>query len=135
MIRTCEKGFSLLEVLVAVAIIAIAFTGVLKLYSQSVSVNMAANFYAKAPLLAQQILGEWETGMECRGEPFSLSETFDGYKGFTFEIREEDRGELLAPEKNTGAAPRLVQLYCTIFYNGGGLQYSTTALRLAAPWE
>ena len=54
------NGFSLLEVLVALAIIAIAFTSVVKLQGQSILMGRGVQFYNVVPLLAQQKLADIE---------------------------------------------------------------------------
>jgi prepilin-type N-terminal cleavage/methylation domain-containing protein len=50
-------GFTLLEVMVAMSIIAIALTAVLGSQSQSVSLASEAKFNTTAPLLAQSKIG------------------------------------------------------------------------------
>jgi len=51
-------GFTLLEVMVAVAIVAIALSAVYKLYSQAFAMNQSARFYTTATLLAETKLAE-----------------------------------------------------------------------------
>lgn len=48
-----NSGFTLLEVMLAMSIIAIALTAVLHMQSQSLSLASEARFYTTAPLLAQ----------------------------------------------------------------------------------
>lgn len=54
------SGFTLLEVLVAMSIIAIVLLAVYRLHSQTLMMNYSARFYTTAPLLAQQKLSELE---------------------------------------------------------------------------
>ncbi|MEJ2637986.1 MAG: prepilin-type N-terminal cleavage/methylation domain-containing protein [Desulfosarcinaceae bacterium] len=56
-----RSGFTLLEVMVSVAIVAIAFSAVYKLYSQAFAMNQSATFYTTATLLAQTKLAELST--------------------------------------------------------------------------
>ncbi len=56
-----RRGFTLLEVMVAVAIVAIALSAVYKLYSQAFSMNQSARFYTTATLLAETKLAELAT--------------------------------------------------------------------------
>jgi len=58
--RKQEAAFTLLEVMVAVAIIAISFAALLASQSQSLSVAALARFQAVASLLAKQKLAELE---------------------------------------------------------------------------
>jgi general secretion pathway protein I len=131
LIKACNKGFTLLEILVAVAIIAIAFTGILKLYSQSVAMAIRSNFYAKAPLLAEKIIAEWEAGMMAQGTPFTIESPLEEFKGYDFEIQEQalDPGELLSENAKDGQA-ELVELTCTVSYNNGEFTYKTKTLKL-----
>jgi len=54
------NGFTLLEVMVAMSIIAIVLLAVYRLHSQTIMMNYSARFYTTAPLLAQQKLAEME---------------------------------------------------------------------------
>ena len=55
--RSC-RGFTLLEIMVAVAIMAIVLVSVYKLHAQTISMNGSARFYTTAPLLAQRTVAE-----------------------------------------------------------------------------
>jgi len=55
-------GFTLVEVLVAMAILSIALVAVFQLQSQSVSMSAEARFATSASLLAQSKMTEIETG-------------------------------------------------------------------------
>ncbi|MCW5198190.1 prepilin-type N-terminal cleavage/methylation domain-containing protein [Desulfobulbus sp. F4] len=59
---TRETAFTLLEVMVAVAVIAMSFTALLASQSRSLSVAALARFEAVASLLAKQKLAELEAG-------------------------------------------------------------------------
>jgi general secretion pathway protein I len=52
------SGFTLLEVMVAISIIAIALMAVYKLYAQTLSMNESLMFNTHAPLLAQKKMAE-----------------------------------------------------------------------------
>jgi general secretion pathway protein I len=52
------SGFTLLEVMVAISIIAIALMAVYKLYAQTLSMNQSLMFNTQAPLLAQKKMAE-----------------------------------------------------------------------------
>jgi general secretion pathway protein I len=53
-----RHGFTLLEIMVAVAIVAIALSAVYKLYSQAFAMNQSSRFYNTAILLAETKLAE-----------------------------------------------------------------------------
>ncbi len=77
-----QGGFTLLEVMVAVAIIAIALTALLGSHSQSVSLAGEAKFYTTASLLAQRKMAELELAdfddLVSYGGDFG--EEFPGYR-------------------------------------------------------
>jgi general secretion pathway protein I len=82
-------GFTLLEVMVAMAIIAIALTAVLGSQSQSVSLASEAKFNTTAPLLAQSKIAEIEVAEQSglAGDSGDFGEDFPGY---TWELSVED---------------------------------------------
>ncbi len=53
-----RRGFTLLEVLVALSVIAIVLVGALRLQGQSVTMNEITRFYSTAPFLAQDKMAE-----------------------------------------------------------------------------
>ena len=71
-----DFGFTLLEIMVAVSIIAIVLVSVYKLHAQTISMNYITRFYATAPLLAQSKMAELEiTPLDELAEG---AEDFDG---------------------------------------------------------
>ena len=61
-----DAGFTLLEVMVALAIVAIALVALLGLSSRTLTVNDRVQHITRATLLAQQRLAEIETGVPLR---------------------------------------------------------------------
>ena len=59
--RVKNAGFTLLEVMVAMSILAIALVAVLQLQSQSISMSTAARFTTTASFLAQSKMADIET--------------------------------------------------------------------------
>ena len=119
-----SKGFTLLEVCVAVFIIAIVLLAVYRLQSQTLLMNYSARFYTTAPLLAQIKLAEIDVnGLEdITGESGDFGQESPGY---TWEIS-TDEVDLEALEKTTDALKR-VDL--KILLNGGELEYSLQTYR------
>lgn len=58
--RYPQTGFTLMEVMVALAILAIALTSIYRLHSQTLTMSYQARFYNQAPLLAEAKLSEME---------------------------------------------------------------------------
>ena len=55
-----QSGFTLLEVMAALSILAIVLVSVYRLHAQTVSMNSEVRFYATAPMLAQLKMAEVE---------------------------------------------------------------------------
>jgi general secretion pathway protein I len=74
-------GFTLLEVMVSVAIISIVLVSVYRLHSQSLTMNTEARFYTQAPMLAQSKLAEMGTGKDAEfiNDSGEFGENFPGY--------------------------------------------------------
>ena len=84
-----DSGFTLLEIMVAVSIIAIVLVSVYKMQAQTISMNHAARFDATAPLLARQKLAEVE--IENPGEQTDDSGDFgDEFPGYRWNVVIED---------------------------------------------
>ena len=109
-----SSGFTLLEVMVAMAIIAIALTAVLGSQSQSVSLAGEAKFNTTAPFLAQSKISELEVADpgELTDDSGDFGEDFPGYTWkTTVQNISFDR-----PEK---AAERLRQIDLTVSWGAG----------------
>lgn len=59
--RDQKRGFTLLEVMVALSIIAIVLVSVYRMHAQTVSMNNEVRFYATAPMLAEIKMAEIES--------------------------------------------------------------------------
>ena len=84
-----NKGFSLLEVMIAVALIAIALTTLLGSQSQSVSFANSAKFETMAALLAQSKMSEitLQSADDLTGDSGDFG---DDYRGYAWESRVTD---------------------------------------------
>lgn len=82
MIRNQECGFILLEVMVSIAIIAIALTAVLSSQSQSLSLAGEARFNTTSALLAQNKMAEIEAEKpeEMTSDSGDFGEDFPNYR-------------------------------------------------------
>ncbi len=83
-----KDGFTLLEVMIAISLLAIALTTLFGSQSQSVSLGGTVKFNTQAPLLAQLKLAEISTSAE---NPSSDSGDFgDQFPGYQWRIEAED---------------------------------------------
>jgi general secretion pathway protein I len=115
--KTESFGFTLLEVMVAMAIIAIALTAVLGSQSQGVSLASEAKFNTTAPLLAQSKIAEIEVAeaVDLSGGSGDFGEDFPGY---TWEFSVED----IVFEKPENVSDLLKQIDLKVSW-GDGEQY------------
>ncbi len=76
-----SSGFTLLEIMVAIAIIAIVLVSVYRMQSQTILMNMAAQFETLAPILAQDKMAEFETKTvsELTDDSGDFNNDFPGY--------------------------------------------------------
>jgi general secretion pathway protein I len=81
-------GFTLLEVIVAMAIMATVLVSVYRLYSQSLSMTMVSRFYIQAPQLAQQKLAELETA-SFKNTVQDSGDFGENFPGYTWQVAVE----------------------------------------------
>ena len=116
-----RRGFTLIEVLVALAIIATALVAVFRLFSQTVDAEMATRFYTTAPLLAHEKMAEAQSGIVgSRGGSAGNFESFPGYE-WRLEIKD------VAASSLGEAADDLKQIDVTV--SAGGQEGPTYHLR------
>ena len=96
--RAC--GFTLFEVLVAMAVLSIVLVSVYRMHSQTLTMNTAARFYTQAPLLAQKKMAEVTTS--SAGIFSSDSGDFgENYPGYSWQVTTTDvASELLGEVAN-----------------------------------
>ncbi|MCB9480605.1 MAG: prepilin-type N-terminal cleavage/methylation domain-containing protein [Desulfobacteraceae bacterium] len=82
------QGFTFLEVMVALSVLALILTAVFRLYSQSVSMLISSSFDMKAPFLAQKIVTEYKTDKTARFQNNGKFE--DEFEKFSWKIDTEE---------------------------------------------
>lgn len=125
-----KPGFTFLEVLMAVSILAILLAGVHKLQGQMVSMSQATRFITQAPLLAQSQMAE----MERRNfkDIQKDSGDFGGvYPGYSWSLSmETTESEVLKK-----LAYPMQKIEIKISYNKGERTYCLRTYRLASDTE
>ncbi len=91
-------GFTLIEVMVALAILSIALTGIFRLHSQTMMVSGTARFYSLAPTLAQAKLSEIER-QAFNALSSATGEYGEAYPGYKWSIQIEEIPTALFTEK------------------------------------
>jgi len=73
-------GFTLLEVMIALALIAIVLITAYRLHSQTIDLAGRSKFFVTAPLLAQRKLAELATLDSLSSDSGNFSDAFPGYR-------------------------------------------------------
>ena len=124
-----SRGFTLLEVVIAVAIFATGFFAVYSLHVQTMAAAEDVRFYIKAPLLAQARLAEAESNMKDLAD--GSGDFGEDYEGYTWKMTVgEATGEKLGP-----MAEKIKKIELQISLNEGENTYDITAYRYVEPSE
>ena len=77
-----STGFTLLEIMVAISIIAIVLVTVYRMHAQTISMNFISRFYTVAPVLAKKVLTQNETKTidELADDSGDFGKEFSDYK-------------------------------------------------------
>ena len=119
-----DFGFTLLEIMVSVSIIAIVLVSIYKMQAQTISMNYEARFYATAPLLAQFKMTEQET--KSLEDLTSDSGNFDDdFPGYSWSMAVDD----VESEALGNTAKDLKKIDVTIFLNNDEFTYSLRTYR------
>ncbi|NNG01634.1 MAG: prepilin-type N-terminal cleavage/methylation domain-containing protein [Desulfobacteraceae bacterium] len=117
-------GFTLLEIMAAIAIIAIVLVGVYRLYAQSIRMSGAAQFYTVATLLAQEITARIDASPN--EQPTDDSGDFeDEYAAYSWKLTVED----LESESFSDADTKPRKIEIQVVYNEDEYSYSLQTLR------
>lgn len=119
-----DSGFTLLEIMVALSIIAIVLVSVYKMQAQTISMIYASKFYATAPLLAQLKIAEVE--IENPGEQTDDSGDFgDEFPGYKWNVIIND----IESESLGNMAENLKQIKVNISFNTDEFTYTLRTYR------
>lgn len=113
-----KSGFTLLEVLIAIAIIAIALTSLFSSQSSSLSLAIEAKFNTTASLLSREIIAGYESGIQpVTDDEGNFGDDYPGYSWKT-EVEEASFEQL-----EIGGDQPLYKVDLTISWSEGS--YST----------
>ena len=117
-------GFTLLEVMVAMAVLAIVLVSVYRMHSQTLTMNTAARFYTQAPLLAQKKMAEVTTTSSAIFASDS-GDFGESYPGYSWEVSTND----VASEVLGEVANDLKRIDVIISYMDDQFTFSLTTYR------
>lgn len=77
-----QRGFTLLEIMAALSIIAIVLVSVYRMHAQTISMNYEVRFYTTAPMLAQTKMAEIESRIleDVGDDSGDFGEQFPNYR-------------------------------------------------------
>lgn len=124
-VNRSPAGFTLLEVMVAMSIMAIVLVSVYRMHSQTLTMNTANRFYTQAPLLAQSKLAQLEAGGSeiITGDSGDFGEEFPGY---SWNVSVED----VSSEALGEVASDLKRIDLMVSFNNNEYTYNVRAYRL-----
>ena len=123
--KRLTSGFTLLEVMVALAGMAIVLVSVYRMHSQTLTMNTAARFYTQAPLLAQKKMAEITT--TSSGISASDSGDFgEDFPGYNWQVSATDVFSELLGE----VADDFKRLDVTVAFLNNQFSYRLTTYRL-----
>ncbi len=122
--KQSTTGFTLLEVMVAMAVLSIVLVSVYRMHSQTLTMNTAARFYTQAPLLAQKKMAEVTT--TSSGIFASDSGDFgEDFPGYSWQVSANDVSTELLGE----VADDFKRIDVTVAYLNNQFSYRLTTYR------
>jgi len=119
-----SAGFTLLEVMVALAVMSIVLVSVYRMHSQTLTLNTAARFYTQAPLLAQKKMAEVAT--TSAGVFATDSGDFgENYPGYSWQVSATDVSSEVLGE----VADDFKRIDVNVSYNSDQFSYNLTTYR------
>ena len=107
-----RSGFTLLEIMVALSIIAIVFLSIFKMHAQTISMTASSRFYSTAPILARNRLAAFlsQPQDDFTDDAGDFTETHPGY---VWQIKIQD----IESEADSNVLKRLKQIDVKISLN------------------
>ena len=118
-------GFTLLEVLIAMAIMAIVLVSVYRMHTQTLAMTAANRFYTQAPMLAQSKMAQVEalSADIVSGDSGDFGDKFPGY---SWVVSSED----VSSDSLGEFANDLKRIEITVSFNSNEYEYTVRSYRL-----
>lgn len=125
-LKCCNShvGFTLLEIMVSLAIISLVLVSIYRMHAQTIAMNYDARFYATAPFLAQLKISDLEnkTIEELADDSGDFGDEHPGYR-WTIEIQD------IASEPLGDASKSLKMIDVTVLLDDEQLSYGVRTYR------
>ena len=118
-------GFTLLEVLIAMAIMAIVLVSVYRMHTQTLSMTTANRFYTQAPMLAQSKMAQVEA-LSADIVSGDSGEFGDKFPGYSWVVSSED----VSSDSLGEFANDLKRIEVTVSFNSNEYEYTVRSYRL-----
>jgi general secretion pathway protein I len=122
---SAHSGFTLLEVLIAMAIMAVVLVSVYRMHSQTLSMTTANRFYTQAPLLAQSKMAQLEA-TSSNSISDGAGDFGENFPGYSWNVSTG----LVSIEALGEAAADLNRIDVTVVLNENEYQYTIRSYRL-----
>ncbi|CAN2040878.1 general secretion pathway protein I [Candidatus Magnetomoraceae bacterium gMMP-15] len=117
------RGFTLLEVMIAMSVLSVVLVSIFKLQGQSVNMLSSVRFYTKAPLLARLAMSRFEAELAKDPELESDSGDFgEDFPYYNYEITVNELDDLPEEVEYIGDYIKTIEL--TVTWGELGLSYS-----------
>jgi general secretion pathway protein I len=123
-----DSGFTLLEVMVSIAIIAIVLVSIMRLQGQTVGMNESFRFYTQASLLANARMSEVLTDSDGAGGP-SSGDFDEAFAGYAWQVERET----VIIDIPDGDEIELEKITVTITLDNGRMNYQLDRFRAPFP--
>lgn len=122
--RSMENGFTLMEVLVALSVIAISLTAIYRMHTQTLFMDARGRFDTVATMLARQRLADIET-LDLEDLTDDSGDFGEAHPGYGWRIQSETVTSDLIKEDG----PTLKRIVITITLNESDSQFNLTTYR------
>lgn len=120
-----RAGFTLLEVMICVVIVATGFIAIYSLHIQTMKASNDMRFYTKAPMLAQKKMAELDSNLNDLSD--SEGDFGEDYQGFAYKISVSD----VDSETLGETSKNLKKIELQVILNEGENSYDITVYRFA----